>query len=127
MPHSDITPHIRLRAKRLRSEQTMAERRMWRLLRPFRDDGIPLRRQAPIGSYGADFAWLSGKLVIEIDGGQHGETAALKRDAVRTRWLEQQGFEALRFWNNDVLRNGDGCQQVSADAIQRRRTLSFLK
>jgi very-short-patch-repair endonuclease len=127
MPHTNIDPHTRSRAKRLRSGQTDAERKMWRLLRPFRDDGIPPRRQAPIGPYVADFVWLGGKLLIEIDGGQHSEAAALKRDAARTRWLEQQGFEVLRFWNNEVLRNGEGCQQKIADAIQRRRALSFLK
>ena len=66
---------------------------MWRLLRPFRDDGIPFRRQAPIGSYVTDFAWLGGKLLIEIDGGQHNEAAGLSRDAERTSWLERQSFE----------------------------------
>jgi len=127
MPHTNIDPHTRRRAKRLRGDQTVAERGMWRLLRPFRDDGILLRRQAPIGPYVADSVWLGGKLPIEIDGGQHNETATLKRDAARTRWLEQQGFEVLRFWNNDVLRNGEGCQHAIADAFQRRRRLSFLK
>ena len=98
---------------------------MWRLLRPFRDDGIPFRRQAPIGPYVTDFAWLGGKLLIEIDGGQHNEAAGLSRDAERTNWLERQGFEVMRFWNNDVMRNGAGCQQVIAEAISRRRRLSF--
>jgi very-short-patch-repair endonuclease len=126
MPHTNIDTRTRSFAKRLRRGQTDAERRMWRLLRPFRDDGIPIRRQAPIGPYVADFAWLSGKLPIEIDGGQHNEVAGLARDTQRTDWLKAQGFEVLRFWNNDVMRNGAGCQEVIAEAISRRRTLSFL-
>ena len=125
MPHTNIDTRTRQFAKRLRRDQTDAERRMWRLLRPFRDDGIPFRRQAPIGSYVTDFAWLGGKLLIEIDGGQHNEAAGLSRDAERTNWLERQGFEVMRFWNNDVMRNGAGCQQVIAEAISRRRKLSF--
>jgi very-short-patch-repair endonuclease len=127
MPHTNIDARIRSNAKRLRRDQTEAERRMWRLLRPFRDDGIPFRRQAPIGSYVADVVWLSGRLLIEIDGGQHNEDVGLARDATRTRWLESQGFEVLRFWNNDVLRNGNGCQDVIAVAIEKRRSLSFMK
>ena len=127
MPHTNIDARTRTFAKRLRRDQTDAERKMWRLLRPFRDDGIPFRRQAPIGSYVADFAWLGGRLLIEIDGGQHNETSALARDAVRTRWLESQGFAVLRFWNNDVMRNGNGCQEVIAAAIEKRRSLSFMK
>ena len=100
---------------------------MWRLLRPFRDDGILFRRQAPVGVYIVDFVWLSGRLVIEVDGGQHNEATGLVRDAARTYWLESQRFEVLRFWNNDVLRNGAGCQEIIAQAIGRRRSLSFMK
>ena len=70
---------------------------------------------------------VRGKLAIEVDGGQHNETAAVTRDAKRTQWLESQGFQVLRFWNNDVLRNGAGCQELIALAIERRRSLSFME
>ena len=127
MPHSNIDLRTRSIARRLRRAQTDAERKTWHLLRPFRDDGIPFRRQAPVGPYVVDFVWLGGRIAIEIDGGQHNETSALARDAARTRWLESQGFEIVRFWNSDVMRNGEGCQQVIAEAIARRRELGFLK
>ena len=127
IPHSNIDDRTRTTAKRLRRGQTDAERKMWRLLRPFRDDGISFRRQAPVGVYIVDFVWLSGRLVMEVDGGQHSEATGLVRDAARTQWLESQRFEILRFWNNDVLRNGAGCQEVIAQAIERRRSLSFMK
>ena len=64
MPHTNIDPRTRSTAKRLRRDQTGAERKMWRLLRPFRDDGISFRRQAPVGPYVIDFVWLRGKLAI---------------------------------------------------------------
>ncbi|MGB9366116.1 MAG: DUF559 domain-containing protein [Xanthobacteraceae bacterium] len=69
MPHTNIDARTRSTARCLRREQTDAERKMCRSLRPFRDDGIPFRRQAPIGPYVADFAWLGGRIVIEVDGG----------------------------------------------------------
>lgn len=84
---------------------------MWRILRPFRDQGTPFRRQSPIGPYIVDFAWLSGHLVVEIDGGQHADSSGMARDATRTLWLESQGFRVLRFWNNEVLENPEGCSR----------------
>jgi len=41
-------------------------------------------------------------LVIEVDGGQHLESAA---DEARDRWLVENGFQVLRFWNHEVLQN----------------------
>jgi very-short-patch-repair endonuclease len=44
-------------ARKLRREQTPAERRFWRLLQPWRERGWHWRRQAPIGPYVADFVY----------------------------------------------------------------------
>ena len=74
---------------------------LWRHIRGKRFSGFKFRRQQPIGPYIVDFVCLDRKLVIEADGGQHGDTIAY--DAARTAWLETQGFRVLRFWNNDVL------------------------
>ncbi len=63
-----------------------------------------------MGSYFADFVCHSAKLVIEVDGGQHGENRTY--DAVRTTRMEEGGYQVLRFWNNDVLRNMDGVLEV---------------
>lgn len=91
------------RARRLRREKTQAERRLWRELRELNRQGFHFRQQAPIGRYIADFADHGAKLVIELDGGQHGEPTTMRSDAARTRWLEANGYRVLRFWNNDVL------------------------
>ncbi|MNC99331.1 hypothetical protein D3C83_175880 [compost metagenome] len=40
-------------------------------------------------------------LVIELDGGQHGESK--ERDEARTASLSAAGFRVLRFWDNEVL------------------------
>jgi very-short-patch-repair endonuclease len=88
----------------MRCAPTDAERRMWHILRALKPLGMHFRRQAPVGSYIADFAWHEGKLIVEIDGSQHAECRQVY-DAQRTAWLELQGYRVLRFWNNDVLKN----------------------
>lgn len=93
-------------AKRLRHDSTDAERLIWSRLRAHRLAGFKFNRQAPIGPYIVDFACFEEKLVIELDGGQHGE--AVERDKQRDEWLSCQGFRVLRFWNNEVLGNLEG-------------------
>jgi very-short-patch-repair endonuclease len=93
------------RARELRKNATEAEKRMWHALRE-KIPGTKFRRQVPIGPYYADFLSFSAKLVIEVDGGQHGE--AQDYDARRTAFIKAQGYRVIRFWNNDVLANTDG-------------------
>src|SRR5690242_91192 len=93
-------------ARRLRRDQTDAERALWFRLRDRRLSGLKFRRQMPIKSYVVDFCCESARLIVELDGGQHAERSA--EDAKRTVDLEAYGYLVLRFWNNDVLRNIDG-------------------
>lgn len=93
------------RARGFRRDATDAERALWRGLRAAFPEA-KFRRQSPVGPYFADFLSFSTKLIIEADGGQHGEAAAY--DARRTRYLEEQGYRVLRFWNNEILHNMDG-------------------
>ena len=84
---------------------TDAERKLWRVLRDRQIAGAKFRRQVPIGSYIADFLCYEARLVIEVDGGQHAESAS---DKVRDGWLQANGFRVLRFWNNEVLSSLEG-------------------
>jgi very-short-patch-repair endonuclease len=93
-------------ARRLRRDQTDAERVLWFRLRARRLNGMKFRRQMPIKSYVVDFCCEAARLVVELDGGQHAERAAA--DTERTADLEAYGYPVLRFWNNDVLSNIDG-------------------
>jgi very-short-patch-repair endonuclease len=97
------------RARRLRNDPTEAEKRMWRLLRTCFPDAH-FRRQVPIRGFIADFASHSLKLVVEVDGGQHCEVV----DEDRTASIEAEGYRLLRFWNHDVLGNGDGVATMLA-------------
>ena len=101
-------------AKRLRTNMTDAEHKLWAQLRNRRLKGFKFVRQHPIGPYIADFACRQADLVIELDGGQH---AASERDVIRTKTLNQYGYEVIRFWNNDVLKNLDGVLQAIANHL----------
>ena len=88
-------------ARRLRRDQTDAERRLWSRLRNRALGGFKFRRQVPIGRYVADFACVEAKVIVELDGGQHADR--IEYDEGRTQVLEQAGFQVLRYWNYQVL------------------------
>ena len=94
---------------------TPQEKRLWTQLRAVNQMiAAHFRRQAPIGPYIADFAALSHRLVIEVDGGGHGGPT----DRVRDAWLKAQGFTVLRFWNSEVDGNLEGVMRVVVDALE---------
>ena len=105
------------RARELRRRATAAERHLWQRLRARQLDGAKFRRQVPIGPYIVDFACLSSRIVIELDGGQHAELEHSRRDKRRDRFLEARGFRVLRFWDNDVFTDMDGILSVIRDAL----------
>ncbi|HEV8695680.1 MAG TPA: DUF559 domain-containing protein [Lysobacter sp.] len=88
------------RAKELRRAMTDAELKLWRHLRDRRTLGWKFRRQHPIGPFIVDFVCLEIGVIVEADGGQHGET---DRDACRDCYLSDRGFHVLRFWNHEIL------------------------
>src|ERR1700730_2164999 len=112
-----ISAFRRRTAKRLRETPTDAENLLWRQLRRFPVSGTHFRRQVPIGPYVADFACMAARLIIEVDGSQHGRDDLHERDETRTRWLEAEGYRVLRFWNNDLTANMDGVLEAVYAAI----------
>jgi 16S rRNA processing protein RimM len=96
--------HMQPYAKLLRRGMTPEERIIWQVLRD-KQLGIKFRRQQPIGVYIADFVSFDRKIIIEIDGGQHLESA---KDRVRDEFLMREGFTILRFWNHEIGENVEG-------------------
>jgi very-short-patch-repair endonuclease len=78
---------------------------MWKYLQSFKLYGARFRRQAPIGRYIADFAWLAGRMVIEVDGCTHDSTSAQTRDRAKDSFLRSQGFSVFRIRDDDVIAN----------------------
>ena len=97
-------------AKSLRSNQTDAEMQLWYHLRAHRFMGLKFKRQKPIGAYIVDFVCIERKLILELDGGQHAENVGY--DERRTKFLESEGYQVLRFWNNQVLQEMDSVLEV---------------
>ena len=89
------------RARELRRAQTEAEKKLWDRLRTGQLHGVRFRRQFPIGPFFADFCAPKEFLVIELDGAQHLDS--LIRDDRRTKYLEDLGYQIVRFWDNDAL------------------------
>jgi very-short-patch-repair endonuclease len=100
-----------LRARQLRNNQTAAEQKLWRSLRQLKARSFHFRRQAPIDGIIVDFVCYSGRLVIEVDGGQHNEEKWCTIDGQRDAFLARNNFRVVRFWNNDVLGNLDGVME----------------
>lgn len=102
-------------ARALRARATEAERSLWAAIRDRRLDGWKFRRQVPIGPWVADFACTEARLVVEVDGGQHDQSA---NDASRDADLRARGWQTLRFWNNDVLGNRVGVLDRLLEALR---------
>ncbi len=92
-------------AKKTRQQPTPFEVRFWRLIHPIRQAGWHFRKQAPIGRYVVDFVCHRARLIVEIDGDSHYSDGGIARDAVRTAFLESEGYRLLRFTNLDVMDN----------------------
>jgi very-short-patch-repair endonuclease len=103
------------RARELRKEPTLAERKLWAYLRGNKLNGLNFRRQHAIGNFIVDFVSIKRRLVIELDGSQHLEQE--EYDLERTKYLESQGYKVIRFWNNDVMNNINGVIQVIEHAL----------
>ena len=105
--------------RRLRRNQTDAERVLWFRLRDRRLAGWKFKRQVSIDRFIVDFCCVDAKLIVELDGGQHDTNG--ERDADRTRILEAMGYLVLRFWNHNVLENTEGVLESVLSTVSRHR------
>ena len=110
----------RERARRLRREETEAERFLWARLRARQLSGAKFRRQYTIGPFIADFCCLEHRLIIELDGGQH--ASEVEKDEARSEFLRKEGYEVLRFWNHEVFLETELVLQRIADLPAARGT-----
>lgn len=107
MPYRQLMPKWKLKmAKRMRRNETTAEKRLWQSLRLKRLQGLRFRRQAPILGYIADFFCPSLQLVVEVDGSAHDGREVM--DATRDTHPRRYGFNTIRVTNDDVLSNLNG-------------------
>ncbi|MGA7385049.1 MAG: DUF559 domain-containing protein [Methylocella sp.] len=114
----NIPPRHAAFAKAMRQDMTAPERTLWKALRR----RVPVertyfRRQVLLGPYIADFCSYGAKVVIEVDGDQHGTVEAGEQDAIRTAFMEAQGYRVLRFSNREVMLHIDMVLDTIAAAL----------
>jgi very-short-patch-repair endonuclease len=96
-------PTLKQRRRELRRDQTDAEKALWAKVRNKQFFEMKFFRQYSIGPYILDFYCPTVKLAIELDGGQHNQNDNREYDSARSEYLESQGIDVVRFWNNEVL------------------------
>jgi very-short-patch-repair endonuclease len=116
MPHAVVSDRQRSRAKQLRRAMTRAETLLWRYLKANRMDGVGIRRQTPIGNFIADFVCFSSKIIIEVDGESHDFEERQKADQRRDAFFAAEGFQVLRFTNEQVMTSLEGVVEVIRQA-----------
>jgi very-short-patch-repair endonuclease len=109
-------------ARTLRNNMTDAGQLVWSKIRRKQIGEVQFYRQKNIGHYIVDFYCPKGKLIVELDGGQHYENEGMKKDQERDRHLQGLGLTVLRFSDLDVLKNIDGV----VERIQEHLKSSFL-
>jgi very-short-patch-repair endonuclease len=107
------------RARALRKTMSLPEVLLWIELRKRPGDYI-FRKQVPLHPYTLDFACLSVRLAIEVDGEAHNRGDQPQKDEVRDRWMAERGFATLRLPAYEVLKNMDGCVMAIVEACRER-------
>jgi very-short-patch-repair endonuclease len=92
-------------AKKLRRDQTRAERLAWRILRNRRCLGLKFRRQYLIRGFVVDFYCPDLGLALEVDGSVHDSGERRDYDRHRAALLEGLGVHEIRIRNQDVSAN----------------------
>ncbi|HEV2337123.1 MAG TPA: DUF559 domain-containing protein [Stellaceae bacterium] len=97
---------------------------LWRQLRDRQLGGFKFVRQEPVGPYYPDFVCRERHLIVEVDGGQHAESAA---DRERGAFLTGLGYQVIRIWSNQVFENIEGVLQMLQSELEKPLTLSLSR
>ena len=94
-----------LAARKLRQEETEAEKILWEALREKRLNGLKFRRQHPYERTILDFYCVKHQLVVELDGSIHDLQDQFASDEERTKYLNDHGLRVIRFRNEEILKS----------------------
>ena len=103
-------------ARSMRQDPTTSERLLWAELSGGKL-GVWFRRQVVVGSSIVDFMAPARKLVVEVDGGYHGDARRQRADARRDKRLERAGYRVLRLPAELVLSNLPKAVRLIAAAL----------
>ena len=119
-------PLVFEKATALRENETNAEQVLWRYLRS-KPKGYKFRRQHPIKIYIADFYCHQVKLIIEVDGAVHTESAIVERDIDRQQYLESEGISFLRFTNDQIENDLENVKSKIEDYLSKSGIAPFKR
>jgi len=109
--------NLRRYSRELRRNMTEAEQLLWSRIRRKQLKGYQFYRQKIIGNYIVDFYCPQGKLVIELDGGQHYSEYGFNKDIIRDEALKKLGLNVLRFSDREVFDDIDVILEKIWEAI----------
>jgi very-short-patch-repair endonuclease len=126
MRMSEASSSSKKLARHLRDNLTEWEKILWSRLGRFKKAGYHFRRQVAIGPYVADFACKQARVIVEADGGHHGEPKQVAHDAKRDAWLREQGYLILRYSNHEIRRELDGVCDGIFHALKARLSIANM-
>lgn len=121
--HRGAPPISFAKARNLRQNMTVAEKKLWVYLKNKNFLGFKFRRQHPIHIYIVDFYCHELKLIIEIDGEYHNTETQLQKDSERSDILEFQGLNIIRFSNSEIHNSIDNVLKKIENFINKNNSL----
>jgi very-short-patch-repair endonuclease len=112
-------PKKKDRRKELRNEGTAAEAVLWTYLQKRQLLGKKFRRQYSIGPYVVDFYCPECSLIVELDGARHFSILREDYEAERSRYLQKQNLQILRFENRILRENAESVLETIREAIRK--------
>jgi len=112
-----VSPAILQRSRDFRHPLTPPEAKVWDAVRN-RQLGSKIRRQHAIRRFIVDFFCAEARLAIETDGDTHAARDQVTHDSARTAWLEERGYEVIRFEAGEVGRNLAGVLEAIRGACE---------
>jgi very-short-patch-repair endonuclease len=103
-------------------KHTPAEKILWVALRGNSLDGWKFRRQMVIDKFIVDFCCPEARLIVELDGSIHDSREAQEADALRTEHLVANGYQVIRFRNEEIFQNFPEVLKVLKKNIQQTQT-----
>lgn len=116
----DIPPPLLKRARALRQRPTKTEEIFWKRARNHQISGLKFRRQVPILGYVVDFACLTHRLVVEIDGGIHHLPEVQARDHARDIQLMGRGYHVMRFSDRAIFEDLETVVGLIEDFVRKQ-------
>ena len=108
-------------ARRLRRCQQPSEELLWQLLRDRRCVNAKFRRQHPVPPYNCDFFCFELSLDIECDGSDHFTEDGIRKDKLRTKFLNALGITVVRFTNHQIENDTQAVLSEIRSTINRLR------